>query len=108
MQVTTQEQHTTVTQNRGYWGYEEIDLVKLKQIAGAGDGDGDGDGCGDGDGGMSDDDAENFAMCFDDPPASTLACILGGPPSTPGLNGSVNGGYDALGNPTGQPNDGSN
>jgi hypothetical protein len=112
MQVATQEKNTVVAQSRGYWGYEEIDSGKMEKIAGAGDG-GDGGGCGcgcgDGDGGDGGDCgncgdegfAEALANCFSDE-ASAFACVIGGPPSGgPGLP-SVNDGFDAMGNQTGQ------
>lgn len=88
VKVTTQEQNAVVAQNRGYWGYEEIDHAQLKQIAGAGDGDGDGDGgcggcggCGNSSGGntasVSGDDAyADAAMaCFDAASFASLACL---------------------------------
>jgi hypothetical protein len=51
MQVATQtNEQTEVVQNRGYWGYEEIDPSQLQKIVGAGDGDGDGHEYGDGHG----------------------------------------------------------
>jgi hypothetical protein len=58
LQRSDQTDSVILTKNRGYWGYEELDVNKLKDVTGAVDGGcGAGDGCGGTGGGTGDGDA---------------------------------------------------